>query len=284
MVPAMAGRSGPKTAFGDGWYRLAMPPSRVRAALLFSAAVLVAVAAAGCLPPPNAATDASSSPAASSGPSGTPRPSATPKPQDLAIAAFVKQVAGGKLTYRISFNGDVRLSADALPITGAMDVAGKDFATSFTYNLEPEYPGLGKTRIQVRGVGTKGWIKRGSAAWQPIKNYGLAHSYVPFKTVRAAADVRYVGAAKVSGKTFHTVVVRDALLIHPNTIPYAVTNEKVDDSEIEFLIDDAGRPRSGTWTLRAQARVGASGQLQRVVYDLKVTFSKVGAKVSVKRP
>lgn len=284
MVPARGGRSGPMTAFDICWYRLAMPRSRVRAASFIATAVMAAMAAGGCLPPPNAVTGVSSGPPVSQGPSGTPRPSATPKPQDLAIAAFVKQVASGKLTYRIAFDGDVRLSADALPITGAMDVAGKDFATSFTYNLEPEYPGLGKTRIQVRGVGTSGWIKRGSAAWQPIKSYGIVHSYVPFKTVKAAADVRYIGAAKIGGKNFHTVVVRDAVLIHPNTIPYAVTNEKVDDSEIEFLIDDGGRPRSGTWTLRAQARVGASGQLQRVVYDLKVTFSKVGAKISVKRP
>lgn len=261
-----------------------MPPSRVRAAALVTATVLVVVTAGACLPPPNAATGDSPSAPASQGPAATPRPSASPKPQDLAIAAFVKQVAGGKLTYRISFNGDVRLSADALPVTGSMDVAGGNFATSFTYNFEPEYPGLGKTRIQVRGVGSDGWIKRGSAAWRSIKSYGVAQSYVPFKDVQAAADVRYVGAAKISGKTFHTVTVKDAVLIHPNTIPYQVENEKVDESEIEFLIDDAGRPRSGTWMLRAQARVGASGQLQRVVYDLKVTFSKVGDKISVKRP
>jgi hypothetical protein len=244
--------------------------------------MLTAVLAAGCLPPPTSRTNESTSP--SSQPANTPQPSKTPKPQDLAIAAFVKQVAGGKFTYRVSFDGDVRLSADALPITGAMDVAGRDFAMSFTYNLESEYPGLGKTRIQVRGVGTRGWIKRGSAAWQPIKSYGIAQSYVPFKTVRAAGDVRYMGPVEIAGKTFHKVAVQDALLIHPNTIPYQVTNEKVDDSEIEFLIDGAGRPRSGTWTLRAQARVGGSGQLQRVVYDLRVTFSKVGAKISIKRP
>jgi len=284
MVPSRDGRSGPGTAIDGGWYRLGMPRSRVRAAVLVTAAVLVALAAVGCLPPPNAATGDSSGAPATPLPAATPRPSATPKPQDLAIAAFVKLVAGGKLTYRISFNGDVRLSADALPVAGAMDVAGGNFATSFTYNFEPEYPGLGKTRIQVRGVGGQGWIKRGSAAWRSIKSYGVAQSYVPFKDVKATADVRYVGAAKVGGKTFHTVVIKDAVLIHPNTIPYQVENEKVDESEIEFLIDDAGRPRSGSWTLSAQARVGASGQLQRVVYDLKVTFSKIGDKISVKRP
>ena len=222
--------------------------------------MLVIALAAGCLPPPSAETSESSDPAVSAAPSSTPRPSATPKPQDLAIAAFVKLVAPGKLTYRVAFDGEVRLSTDVLPFTGAMDVAGANFGSSFTYNLEPEYPGLGRHRVQVRAVGGKGWIKRGSAAWQAIKGYGVAQSYVPFKTVKKAADVRYVGPVEISGKTFHKVAVKDAVLIHPNTIPYAVYNEKVEDSEIEFLIDNAGRPRSGTWMLRSQARVGDSRQ------------------------
>jgi hypothetical protein len=260
-----------------------MFPSPGRAAF-FATAVLIVALAGGCLPPPTAVTGESSSPSASAAPPATPRPSATPKPQDLAIAAFVKAVAPGKITYRISFDGEVRLSTDILPVTGAMDVAGANFGTSFTYNFEPEYPGLGKTRIQVRAVGGKGWIKRGSAAWQAIRSYGAAQSYVPFKGVKAAEDVRYVEAVEISGKIFHRVAVKDAVLIHPNTIPYQVYSEKVDESEIEFLIDDAGKPRSGTWTLRAQARVGDSRQLQRIVYDLKVNFSKIGSKISIKRP
>jgi hypothetical protein len=261
-----------------------MAPSHVRGASFGVAAILVIAVAGGCLPPPTAVTDASSSPPVSATPSASLRPSATPKPQDLAIAEFVKLVAAGKLTYRISFDGEVRLSADILPITGAMDVAGANFGTSFTYNLDPDYPGLGRHRVQVRAVGGKAWIKRGTAAWQTIKSYGVGQSYVPFKAVKKAADVRYVGPAEIGGKTFHKVAVKDAVLIHPSTIPYLVNSEKVEDSEIEFLIDNAGRPRSGTWTLRSQARVGVSRQLQRIVYDLKVTFSKLGSKISIKRP
>jgi hypothetical protein len=261
-----------------------MPRPSTRSAWAATAVVVTAIMAAACLPPPTTRTEASPTPGASSLAEATPQPSKTPKPQDVAIAAFVKQVAGGKLTYRVSFDGEVRLSTDVLPVAGAMDVAGQDFSTSFTYNFEPEYPGLGKSRIQVRGVGTRGWIKRGSAAWTPMKTYGVAQSYVPFKTVKAAGDVRYLGAVEIGGKTFHKVAVRDALLIHPNTIPYQITSEKVDESQVEFLIDGAGRPRSGTWTLRAQARVGASRQLQRVVYELVLTFSDVGARISIKRP
>jgi hypothetical protein len=36
--------------------------------------------------------------------------------------------------------------------------------------------------------------------------------------------------------------------------------------------------------LRGQARVGASGQLQRVVYELQLTFSDGGSKISINQP
>jgi hypothetical protein len=252
-----------------------MFPARTRGYLTAAACLLVAVVAAGCLPPPTAVTTVSASPGASSEPQdATPRPSATPKPQDLAIAAFAKLAAGGKLSYRVSFKGEVRMSVDRLPIAGAMDVSGPDFSTSFTYDFEPTYPGLGKYRVQVRGVDGRGWTKRGSGAWQQIKSYGPAQSYVPF-----------LGPVKIGGSTFHKVLVKDALLIHPNTLPYQSQKERVDESEVEILIDNKGTPRSGTWMLRGQARIGpGGGQLQRVRYDLQLTFSKVGDKLSIKRP
>jgi hypothetical protein len=259
-----------------------MSPSRIRLWIV-TAVALTGALVAGCLPPPSTASNETPS-APSGSAAASARPSATPKPQDVAIAAFAKLVAGGKLTYRVSFKGDVRASVAYAPVAGAIDVSGGDFASSITYDFEPRY-GLGKVRVMVRGVGRKGWIMRGSAAWQPIKSYGPAQSYVPFKTVKAATDVRYVGTVKVGGRTYYKIGVSDAVLIHPNTIPYQVQKEKIEESVLEVLIDEAGRPRSGTWTLNAQARIGSGGgQLQRVVYDLKLTFSKVGAKISVRKP
>jgi hypothetical protein len=64
-----------------------------------------------------------------------------------------------------------------------------------------------------------------------------------------------------------------------------VHKEKVELQILEVRIDDEGRPLTGTWELRAQARVGEGvGQLQRVVYELNLKFSKVGAKLTVKKP
>ena len=256
--------------------------SHVAGATVIAISVL-AVVVAGCLPSPRAASENAASSAGSGVPSA--RPSATLKAHLAAIAAFADRVTSGKLTYRVTFKGSVRASADNLPIAGTMDVAGADFSSSFTYDFSRDYETLGKERVQVRGVKGKGYIKRGSKAWQAIKGFGVAHSYVPFKTVDAVEDVKYLGAVKVGGATFHKVGITGALLLHPNTIPYRIQKEKIDLTELEVVIDDAGRPKSATWRLWGQARIGpGNGQLQRVVYELNLTFSKVGAKITVKRP
>jgi hypothetical protein len=267
-----------------------MLPSRVRRFALLAALAAAGLAAGACLPPPRTEGPTSAPASNEAGPtagasSGSPGATPTPKGQDSAIEAFVAQVATGSLTYHVAFSGDVRASVDRLPIAGAMDVAGNDFATSFTYDFEPDYPGHGKVRVQVRGVDDRAWIKRGSAGWASVKTYGLEQSYVPFKTVKAPRDVKYLGPVTIGGSTYYKVAIRDALLIHPNTIPYQIQHEEVQATELDVLIDAGGTPRSGSWELRGQARIGAGdGQLQHVVYDLKLTFSKVGARIAVSRP
>jgi hypothetical protein len=79
--------------------------------------------------------------------------------------------------------------------------------------------------------------------------------------------------------------VTGALLIHPNTIPGRSQKEQVDDTVLEVVIDDTGRPRTGVWKMWGKSRVGVgAGQLQRVVYELDLTFTKVGAKITIKKP
>jgi hypothetical protein len=248
------------------------------------AALVCAAAGAACLPAPRSATLSSAQPGASQSVASA-RPSPTVKPFLAAIDKFTQRVTSGKLTYHVAFKGVVSASADQLPIVGSMDVAGADFASSFTYDFSQDYDGIGKVRVQVRGVKGKGYLKSGAAAWRSIKGFGIGQSYVPFKAVRAARDVRYLGAATTGGKTYHKVGVTGAVLIDPNTIPGMSQKEEIDLTELEVVIDDAGRPRSGTWKLWGKSRVGeGKGQLQRIVYELDLTFSKVGSKISIKRP
>jgi hypothetical protein len=244
----------------------------------------VAVAAVACLPPP-AADTGSGGPSPSAGTTtAASSPSPTPKPHAQAIEAFVEQATSGELTYHIAFTGSARASVDILPIVGTMDVAGADFASSFTYDFS-DYVGLGKERVQLRAVKGNGYIKRGSGAWRAIKGYSVGNSNVPFKDVATVEDVRYLGEIKAGDATLHKVSMTGPVLLHPNTIPYDVQKETIDDTELTVVIDEAGRPRSGKWTLRGKARVGeGSGQLQRVEYDLDLTFSKVGSRITIKRP
>jgi hypothetical protein len=213
----------------------------------------------------------------------TAKPSRVPKPYDLAIAAFVKSVTGKKLSYRITYDGKTALSADTLPIAGHMDVSGADFASSWTYDLTKDY-GIGKIRVEVRGVKGKGYIRTDGGSWKAIKGYDASDSYVPFKAVTAVDDVKYLGPATIDGTEYHKVSIPKAVLMHPTTLIGAVKQEKIDDSMLELVIDDKGQPRRGTWELKARARVGQSGQLQRVEYELALQFSKVGAKLTIKRP
>ena len=286
MVPPVRGRSGPQP-FPERAGTVS-PMSTVRSHIGGAATgVSILLALAACLPPPGATTDGSGS-SPSSGPAASarsPLPSPSPKAHAIAIAAFVERATSGKLTYHVDFKGNARASADSLPIVGTMDVAGADFASSFTYDFSRDYADLGKERVQVRGVKGKGYIKRGAKAWQAIKGFSIGHSYVPFKTVASADDVRYLGEIKAGDATLHKVGITGAVLLHPNTIPYDVQKETVDDTELIVVIDEAGRPRSGTWKLWGKARVGTgAGQLQRVEYELDLRFSKVGAKISIKRP
>ena len=231
------------------------------------------------------------------GPRRTLTPPSTPAPATptvaptiaahaKAITAFVDRVAAGDLTYRVVFEGSVRGSADYVPVSGALTVAGEDFASAFTYDFSVEYRGLlGEYDVAQRAVDGKGWIKRQGKKWAVMKSYGLDDSSVPFKAVKTTADVKYLGQTEVGGEVRYKVGIPGALLIHPNTIPYDIKKEKIDSTTLELVIDAQGVPRSGTWNLRGQARVGSGvGQLQRLEMDLELKFSKVGADLTVEKP
>jgi hypothetical protein len=248
------------------------------------AAIAAVLILASCGPSP-AAVAPTSTPAAS--PSVPAAPTATPAPKahDLAIAAFVASVETGRLSYRVTFKGKVSLSADTLPIAGRMDVSGADFASAWTYDFDPDYPGAGKIKLGVRGVKGKGYVSSDGGAWKSIKGYKTAtHSYVPFRAVATVEDVTYLGPTTIDGKEYHKVSIPQAVVIDPTTIPFNVREEKIDGSTLDLVIDAKGRPISGAWELMARARVGNSGQLQRVEYELALTFSKIGAKFTIKRP
>ncbi len=275
MVP----RDGDRAVATETKMRVPFAPARsagvAARSVAFGMAVAFVVAACGSLAIPrvSVAPSVTRAPAAAA--------SASPSTHAAAIAAFVESVADNKLTYRVEYTGELRMSTRIVKVKGAMTVVGEDFAASWRYDFHD----VPSHDLQVRGVKGKGYIKREGKAWASIKNFDANDSYVPFKRVDATSDVKYLGSEVVDGKARHRIGVPEALLIHPTTIPGMVQKEKVEQQILEVRIDDEGRPLTGTWELRAQARVGEGvGQLQRVVYELKLKFSKVGAKLTVKKP
>lgn len=248
--------------------------------------LLAAMLLAACSPAielPVLSAEASASPS-SSGAAAGPSASAAVPGQTAAIAAFVKSVTGGTWTYRMAFTGFAAAAVDRLPIAGSTDVSGPNFASSFTYDYSRVLRGVGKVRIQVREVGRKGYAKVGGAAWQALSGYGKDDSNVPFAAVETTDDITLLGSTKVAGRVTYRVSIPNAVLIHPSTILGNISVVGVGQTTLELVIDDQGRPVAGDWRLTGKARVGRSGQLQELVYELQLTFTRVGAKITIARP
>ena len=71
--------------------------------------------------------------------------------------------------------------------------------------------------------------------------------------------------------------------MNPLMIPAGnLTDTALTTPKLTLLIDAAGRPVRGTAEIDGKGRI--SGQLQEIVLDLTVTFTKVGQAVSIKAP
>ena len=90
----------------------------------------------------------------------------------------------------------------------------------------------------------------------------------------------------IEGKTVHRIsFCEGAARSIRRTIPGMLEKEKVRLSKTTILIDDKGRPDPGKLLHRgAGPGRGGRGQLQEIVFDLTIAFSKLGEKVSIKRP
>jgi len=255
--------------------------SRIRRRLALSVVVLMAMVAAG------ACDSFGSRPVVVTNPPApvAPRPSPTPTSHLAPIEAFVTNAATGTWSYRVAFSGFAAGSADNIPLSGRMDVSASDFSGTMTFDFSKEYRDVGKIKVLVRGVKDKAWQNMRSAGWKAVSGYSAADTSALFKSIKTTADVRFLGTEKLDGSTVHRISIAKAVFLHPRTIPGQLTKEKIRSTTLEVLIDDEGRPVRGKWTLKGQGRVGPSGgQLQEIVFELTLAFSKVGAKLPIKRP
>jgi hypothetical protein len=210
--------------------------------------------------------------------SGSPTPAPSRDPGQVAVTRFFTLVTGAGFSYQASFSGDSRHTVNIVPIrNGLLQVSGKNVLVRAKFTIN----GRSGT-VEHRLVGGRAWLKFGPLAWARWTNFQAADSMAAFAAVHAPPDVTYLGPTKVGGKAFYRVTLASAI-VNPVMIPAGnLTEESVTDSKLELLIDASGRPVSGTTTITGRGRV--SGQLQEIIIELKITFTKVGQKVTIAAP
>ena len=93
----------------------------------------------------------------------------------------------------------------------------------------------------------------------------------------------YQKTETVGGKTLHRVRFEDSLAITPRQVPAPnLTQERITRSSFELTLDDDGRPLDGHWRLEGRGRV--SGQLQELIVQADLVFTKVGTPMTIKAP
>jgi hypothetical protein len=229
---------------------------------------------------PTALTASPAAPASAGATSSrSARPSPSPDPGKAAMTKFFALATGDGFAYQATFTGESRHTVSILPISnGLLQVSGSDVRVRATFTFKDG----SRVTVEHRAVGGRGWIRYGTQAWQRMAGFDAADSMAAFAAVHAPPDVTYVGPVKAGGKTAYQVSI-DSVVVNPIMIPARnLTEVAVTDAKLVLVIDAEGRPLSGTATITGRGRV--SGQLQEIVIDLKVTFLKVGQKVTIAAP
>lgn len=195
---------------------------------------------------------------------------------EQARQAFVESVLSGDLTYHATFDGFVDGTGSELAVRGSLDVAGKDYQVAAAYT-SPKPP---KASYAIRYVGGTTWVRIDGAKWKKDATF-RANS--PFAFITRERDVKLATTQTVAGESLHRITLEQSQLIALNQIRAAnLTDVDYKRSSLELLIDGDGKPVSGTTRIEGVGRV--SNELQEIVIQLDVVFSKVGAAIVIKAP
>ena len=246
--------------------------------------LLVSLAVVGCgsqsTGPNTVATSPTTETSASPPAGGSQKPIASRDPGQAAMTKFFALVTGDAFAYQATFTGESHHTTDILPISkGALMVSGKNVRVRATFTHKRTGAVI---TVEHREVGGRGWIKFGSQAWQRLAAFDEASSMGAFAAVRVPTDVTYLGPVEGGNTTAYRVSM-PSVIVNPIMIPFSnLSDTAISDSKLELTIDASGKPLSGTSTITARGRI--SGQLQEIVIDLKLTFLKVGQKVTISAP
>lgn len=212
----------------------------------------------------------------------TPTLNSTPTPVpagESARQAFVESVLAGDMTYHAAFKGSASGAATILPVSGSLDVAGKDYQMTATFRWSSSRT----SRYSIRYVRGIAWVRIDSGAWKKEPRFTAAHSNSPFAFIVAQRDVILSRTETVESQDLHRLTFESGQLIAVNRLPAANLKEEVHKrTRSQVDVGDDGRPVSGKTRIEGVGRV--DGQLQEISIVLDLTFSKVGAKIVIKAP
>lgn len=206
----------------------------------------------------------------------------TPLPSfEAARMAFFAKVKAGDLTYHAVLNGRVYGAGNDIPLVGSLDVAGADYqyAATYTHTVPKET----KLAFAIRYIDGTAWERIDKGKWQENIAFKPADTNSPFAFITRATDVRYSKTETVDGRPLHHVTFIGSKLIGLDQIQAAnLTNEDPKRSTFDLMLDDDGNPVSGSIRIEGVGRV--SQQLQEIVVDVDLIFSKIGADIVIKAP
>lgn len=231
------------------------------------AIVALAVAAAGCGPSaPLASIDT--------------EPTALP-PFEAARLGFFATVKAGDLSYHAVLNGRVYGAGNDIPLVGSLDVAGADYQYAATYTLT--IPKEIEHAFAIRYVDGTAWQKIDKGKWQENIAFKPDDTNSPFAFITRSTDVRFSRTETVDGRPLHHVTLIGSKLIGLDHIQAAnLTNEEFKRSTFDLLLDNEGNPVSGSIRIEGEGRV--SQQLQEIIVDVDLIFSKVGSAIVISAP
>lgn len=255
------------------------------ALLLVAAAIVAACQPVALGPLPSlAGLLATPSPSAAVTPKaggGSPGATASVAPAARAAVAVLDGLtafaADPDRTYRASFTGVSRHTTDILKVKGMLDVSGDDAAIGVTFRV----PGKGSGRTDYRLVDGDDWLRYDEGAWRRLRAPDPEVVLEPFAGTHDGSRMQYMGPVK--GEDGLHQVELHATYLHPALIPAGnLTAEQISSTKLRLVTDEDGIPVRGTWTMRGKGRV--SGQLQAIVIELDLTFSKIGEPLTIKEP
>jgi len=203
----------------------------------------------------------------------------TPPAGEQARQAFVESVLAGDLTYHATFEGNVFGAGNIVAVKGSLDVAGTEYQLAASY-IFPEPP---NASYSIRYVADTAWVRIDGGRWQDDEAFRASDTNSPFAFVTRDRDVQFAKTEIVAGERFHHVTFDRTNVIGLTQIRAAnLANEDLKRSSFELVLDDHGTPVSGTARIEGIGRV--SGQLQEIIVQLDLVFSKVGADIVIKAP